>query len=603
MNNEIKHLTPREHLLLRPTMYIGSIDENESTEYIAKDNKILFEKIKYIPALFKIINEIIDNSVDIAIKTNFEGCNKVDVKMTEQYVQVIDNGPGIPVKKGENGEYMPKTAWGSMMSGSNFDTDKDHYQAGMNGLGSYGTNVWSTKFIGISDDANKKYTITFTENAAKFVEKVEPSSGHGVTVRFFPDLKRFKISEIGQVYFDLVKYRLMNLSICYPDITFRFNGKTISVNNFKKYVQQFGTDFEMIESENYDFAFLPNPNDDFRFFSYVNGLAIKDGGTHIDVVTNTVVGKIREKLERKFKSIKPADIKNKLFVIAFLKKFPNPKFNSQTKEKITNSASEVNDYLGEVDYDKIANKLFKNEAIIDPITEIYRIKEEFKKRQEMKALNKAPKRIKNEKYTAPIGDRKFLLITEGYSAMSGLSKILGRQGIGYFELRGKPLNAYSAPQNKFTSNAELSGLYQIIKNEDYEHIVIASDQDLDGFHIRGLLCAFFIKYLPDYLDKIGILQTPVSVVTKNSKPVRWYYNLSEHDELGKGERTDYKKGLGSWEPNDLKEIIKTDGFEKMICAVDFNGNTGAKSIDEWFGDDSEPRKVHILANDFSIAKA
>ncbi len=606
VNNDIQNLTPREHLLLRPTMYIGSIDENETQEYLERDDKVGLYTVSYIPALFKIINEIIDNSVDIAIKTDFKGCNKVSVKITDEYVEVQDNGPGIPVKKILNKntnqeEYMPKTAWGSMMSGSNFDTNANHVQAGMNGIGSYGTNVWSKKFTGISDDGNKRFTITFKNNAETFVQSLETSKEHGVYVKFYPDLVRFKIDKIGEIYSDLVKQRLTNLSLTYPLITFKFNGKTLKTNTFKKYVQKFSNTFEILEGTDYSYAFLPNDNDEFRFYSYVNGLSIKDGGTHLDVVMNNIVARVREKLEKKYKGIKPADIKNKFMVVSFVRNFPNSKFNSQTKEKITNSTAEVQNYLGDVDYDTIAKKILKNDVIINLITEIYKIKEEFKRRQEMKGLEK-PKKIKDEKYTPPIGENNVLILTEGYSAFSGISKILGRDGIGYYELRGKPLNAYASSQQKFTANKELSTLYQIIKNCNYKKIVIASDADLDGFHIRALLCAFFIKYLKEYLDKIGMLQTPVVVISKNGKPVKWSYSLNDHFNLAIGESLDYKKGLGSWEAEDLQYIINKDGLDKMIDMVDFNGEIGVHSIDEWFGDNADCRKVHILNNSFSIAK-
>lgn len=606
VNNDIQNLTPREHLLLRPTMYIGSIDENETQEYLERNDKIGLYTVSYIPALFKIINEIIDNSVDIAIKTDFKGCNKVSVKITDDYVEVQDNGPGIPVKKILNKntnqeEYMPKTAWGSMMSGSNFDTDANHVQAGMNGIGSYGTNVWSKKFTGISDDGNKRFTITFKNNASSFTQGITDTKEHGVYVKFYPDLERFKLTKITDIYVELVKQRLMNLSLTYPLITFKFNGKSLKTNTFKKFVQKFDSNFEVLETENYSYAFLPNDNDEFRFYSYVNGLSIKDGGTHLDLVVNNIVSRVREKLEKKYKGIKPADIKNKFMVVSFVKNFPNPKFNSQTKEKITNSVSEVSNYLGDIDYDGISKKILKNSQMIDLITEVYKIKEEFKRRQEMKGLEK-PKKIKDEKYTPPIGDNNLLLITEGYSAFSGLSKILGRDGIGYYELKGKPLNAYSSTQQKFTANKELSTLYQIIKNCDYKKIVFATDSDLDGTHIRALLAAFFVKYLHEYLDKVGVLQTPVVVITKNGKPVKWSYSLNEQFELKTGECLDYKKGLGSWESDDLQYIISQDKFDKMIDMIDFNGDMGLKSIDEWMGDDAEPRKAHILENHFSIAK-
>jgi len=303
-------------------------------------------------------------------------------------------------------------------------------------------------------------------------------------------------------------------------------------------------------------------------------------------------------LAKKYKEIKSGDIKNKLMIIAFLKNVKGAKFNSQTKEKITNGAQEINAYFGEIPYDQIVAKLFRNSAIIDPITEIYRIKEEFKKRQEMKGLQKVQKKIKSDKYLPSIGARKYLFLVEGESALGGLSPVLGRKECGFYVLKGKPLNAYSAQQSKFTNNKELSELYQVINNENYEYIIYATDQDLDGYHIRGLLTGFFVKYMPELKGKIGMLQTPVIMVTKKDVPVSWQYNLNDSVKLKSGEVASYKKGLGSWDIEDLKHVVQKDGLSKMINIIEFDND---KIIDDWLGDDSEPRKNYILANDFSIA--
>lgn len=199
------------------------------------------------------------------------------------------------------------------------------------------------------------------------------------------------------------------------------------------------------------------------------------------------------------------------------------------------------------------------------------------------------------------GEHSFLLgngIVSHNSAFGGLSPVLGRKECGYYTLRGKPLNAYSAPQAKFTANKELSELYQVIQNEGYEYIIYATDQDLDGFHIRGLLNGFFVRYLPELKGKIGMLQTPVIAITKKDKLTRWHYSLQENIQLKAGEVSDYKKGLGSWDIDELKEIVNNDGINKMINIINFNDD---KIIDDWLGDDSEPRKKYILANEFSIA--
>jgi DNA gyrase/topoisomerase IV subunit B len=286
-------------------------------------------------------------------------------------------------------------------------------------------------------------------------------------------------------------------------------------------------------------------------------------------------------------------------VIAFLKNVKNTKFNSQAKEKITNSIKEINDYFGEIPYDSIVQKIFKNPEIIDPITEVYRIKEEFKRRQELKGLNKPVKKIKSEKYLPSIGVKKYLILCEGASAVGGLSPILGRKECGYFELRGVPLNAYSADQKKFLANPELSDLFKVIQNENYDYIIFGNDADLDGIHIAGLLTGFFERYMPELKGRIGRLLTPVKFLKKNNKPVKWVYTINEELIPKKGEEFSYVKGLGTWDIDDLKYIIEKDGLKKMIDMFDFDSK---EIIEEWLGDNSEPRKKYILENDFNIAK-
>lgn len=597
----LRKLDDRTHILTRPTMYIGAVDLTSSNEYILTDNdKIEYQEIKIVPGFIKTINEIIDNSVDVAIKTNFKSSNEISIKMTDEFIEVQDNGTGIPVIKNSDGNYLAELAWGHARAGSNFDDDKNRTQIGMNGVGSFATNCFSTKFIGKTDDGKKCYTITFKDNAKTFAEKETESSGKtGVTVKFYPDLEKFGLKTIDETHMNVIKQRLINLSMTFPAITFKFNGKKININSFKKYVSLFNETFEIYETEDYKFAILPNESDDFKQFSYVNGLKIPDGGTHIDHIVFNVVTPIREKLIKKYSGIKPADIKNKLMIIAFLKNVKNTKFNSQTKEKITNSASEISSYFGDIDFVKITNKIIKTPAIIDPITEVYKIKEELKKRQELKSLDKVVKKIKSDKYYSAIEKKKYLFLVEGESALGGLMPVLGRKECGFYCLKGKPLNAYSAEQKKFTENKELTELYKIIQNESYDYIVKATDQDLDGFHIRGLLTGFFVKYLPELKGKIGMLQTPVIGIVKNDKLVNWHYSLNDEINLKSGEKSNYYKGLGSWDIEDLKQVIKTDGIEKMIDIIEFDDET---IIEEWLGNDSEPRKKYILENNFSIAK-
>ena len=599
MKNTIRQLTDREHVRLRSAVYIGSVTPTKSFEYILDNDAITHKEVEYSAGLIKIINEILDNSVDVAIKSNFKSANLIQVKIDDKKVIVQDNGTGIPVVKNSDGIYLPRLAWGNARAGSNFDDDKNRTQIGLNGVGSFATNCFSKKFIGLTDDGKNAYKVTFKNGAESFTEQITPTKKQGTTVTFEPDLEMFGVSSINETYQNIIKQRLINLSMSFPKITFKFNGKKVNTSTFKNYLKLFSNTAEIYETEDYKFAVLPNEDDDFKQFSYVNGLKIPDGGTHIDIITNSIVDSLRNKLIKKYKTIKPGDIRNKLMIILFMKNFNNAKFSSQSKEKITNSTREINEYFGKIDYEKIVNKILKTPEIIDPITEVYKIKEEFKKRQELKSLKKT-KRIKSSKYLPSTGFKKYLVLVEGESALGGLLGALGRKDVGYYTLKGKPLNSYSQPQSKFTSNKELSELYSIIKNENYQYIITACDADLDGIHIIGLLLGFFHKYTPEVNTKIGMLNTPVIAVKKGKDLKRWYYNLNDEVIIKQGESSKYYKGLGSHKEKDLKYIIEKDGLAKMIKMFEFDDD---EIIDDWLSDKkADKRKEYIINNEFSIAK-
>lgn len=601
----IEELNDRDWLLLRPQNIIGSTQEEMNHDFFMNDNnKFEWTKFNYVPGFIKIINEIIDNSIDVYVKSDGKWANQINIDISDDEISIKDNGYGIPVEKNENGDYIPLVCWGRARAGSNFKDDENSGQIGMNGIGSFATVVFSKEFIGYSDDGKNKLKITFKNNLESYQIRELKSTKPGVEVQFKPDLKRFGMQKIDQTHKNLIYQRLINLSVTYPDIKFYFNKKRVSVK-IKDYVSMFNSENEIIETDNYFIGITPS-EDDFKFISYVNGLNVKDGGNHIDYILDKIVQPIREKLKKRYKNIKPGDIKNKIQLVVFFKKFINSKFGSQTKEKLTNTAGEISDYLGDVDWDKFTNKIYKNKMILDPIIEIYKIKEDFKKRQELKKLNKNVKKIKSKKYTPPIKNYKYLLIGEGESAVSGLLPILGRQDYGYYELKGKPLNAYDSSQKKFTQNKELTELYQIINNEEYDYIVFATDQDLDGFTIRGLLIGFFYRYLPELLkeERVGVLQTPIVAISDKKGIVDWHYSLKtiEKSNIDPKLKSEYKKGLGGWEPKELKVVIEKDGIEQMIEMLKFNKKSET-IIDDWLNSDkSDKRKDYIQKNDFDLIK-
>lgn len=462
-------LTDREHILLRPGMYLGSTVLESINQYLIVDNKFVEQEVQYVPGLIKIFNELIDNSLDEFVRTKGVFANTIHINLNSKEFEVKDNGRGIPVKIVHGDTYMPEVAWTEARAGSNFTNEKST-TIGTNGVGSMISSVFSKEFIGYSDDGVNKLKVQCQNNNKIIKSTLQKSSKSGVQVIIKPDLERFGLTEITPTHIKIIEQRIYNLSIAYPAITFKFNNKSIKLKS-KDYIQMFGTEDskipEVLETSKYTIAVLNSGTDEFQQFSLMNGLLLSEGGTHIDLISSQIVNRLRDKLTKKFKTIKPGDIKSKLFIVTVLKDFEGPSYNSQTKERLTSSVKNINEYLGDIDYDKFVAKILKNSTIIDPIVDYFRIKQEMSKQKELKGLDKK-KKIKSEKYLPATKNRKVLFLVEGDSALGGLLPALGRENYGFYALKGVPLNAYDSPQIKFTQNKELSELYQIIQNEGGE---------------------------------------------------------------------------------------------------------------------------------------
>jgi len=613
-SQKYRKLSDREHILLRSATYLGSKDHVESEEYFLENEKFVTKKVEYVPGFLKIINEILDNSIDEAVRSNFKFANKIFIDITNSSVEIIDNGRGIPVEKMKGiDEYIPVVLFTEAKAGSNFE-DGNRTTIGMNGLGGTITNVFSKKFKVTTYDGKKKLVLECINNNETNKFKISESNRQGTEVYFEPDLSRFGLKKIEEIYIKLIEQRLYFMSIIYPLIKFTLNKEKIKVSSIDSFIKTFSENYEIIKSENYFIALTSNETDDFKFLSFVNGILISEGGNHINYVMNEIISRMREKLIKKHPEIKPGDIKNKIRVIVFFNNFIDPKFNSQTKDTITNSISEIREYLGDINWEKLVQQILKNETIIDPIVEIYKIKEEFKKRQDLKGLS-SNKKISVEKYLPPIGEKKYLTLCEGDSALSSTISILGRKEFGYFPLRGKPLNVIDGHIGKITTNEEIKNIISIlgidiskeVKEMNYENILIASDQDLDGILIRGLLLTFFYKYTPLLLKagKIKYLKTPMIMLKKKGKIEHWFFNFNEYNKWLESNDVheyefSYMKGLGSWNKNDLQYIINKDGLSRLIETFELD-KSAKESITYWMGSEySDKRKEFLRGKEFNI---
>lgn len=585
MNDEFKILNDREHILLRPDMYIGSIELSTQPKWIINNNKFEFQEVQYSPGLLKIINEILDNAVDELIKSA-NSSSKITIDISSTKVSIQDNGRGIPiVKKGDH--YLPFIAWSSARSGTNFNDNSK--VIGKNGVGSFLTNVYSKIFTGTTVNSGKQYTVEFINKGSNwnFTESISKNNSKPFTkVEFYPDLERFGLTEISDIHINLLKFRVLNLAFLYPEIKFLFNNEKIIVKNFLNYFDTKGEFIASKDDNNILIGILPNFEDTPKIYSYINGLEI-NSGTHIEYILNKISDSVKDKF-KKF-NLKTSDIKSKLNIVFMGRNFLNIKNNSQLKTDISNSNKEISDYLKDIDLDKFISRILKNKEITDNILEYYKLKEEFLSRKNLDKLEKSKVKIRDSKYLPATKSKEFLFVCEGDSAKNSLASLLGRTNSGYFQVQGVPLNCL---EKDIINNKELSNLYSVIKNEEYNKIVIATDADLDGYHITFLLLIFFYMYLLDELNKgkIKILKTPIAIeYGKKSEIVNVIYDYSDLKN-STNNYVKYFKGLGSWDEGELtKDILKIEDFE-------FNSEEELKKYLELWGkkDLTDERKKYII---------
>lgn len=608
---EIKKLSDREHIVHRPSMYIGSVsnEQHETAifENVFEEPKLQTKQLTYAPGLIKIINEVIDNSVDVIIKTG-KG-STIKVKLSEDKVEVQDDSTGFPmpekfkklardggVAKREVFEDLPVViALGNARAGSNFNDEDNLGQMGTNGVGAFATNCFSKRFVCATKTQDTTTKVEWRDNALLHGCDIQyKKSESGTSITFWPDLAKFSLAEISEDVKDVIRTRLVVLSLTYPDIKFYFDGKRIKTP--KKIASLFTTEetpFVEHSTNNYQVLVIAN-SEKTSHFSVVNGLNTPDGGSHIDLILQEIV---KELSETKGLNCTRADVLNTLQIVFIGRGWKNLRFNSQTKEKITNSTKETREYLG--DLNPLVQKVKKSKQIKDFIKATTQARE---LRVEKKAIKDAKKtKIKSDKFLDAQGDREILMLVEGDSAMGGLVPALGRKGIAYYALKGKPLNAYKSSAQKVAANKELSELLAIIHQNDFKKITIASDMDPDGASIAGLLLGFVCKFLPEYKDRVYRLHTPVKGAMKDGKLVRWSFDLEGSIDVKSGESLMYFKGLGTLDPSDMESIVKQVGMDGILYRIDLNVDGFEEIMDAWLGDDSQKRKDMILANDFSIA--
>lgn len=382
----------------------------------------------------------------------------------------------------------------------------------------------------------------------------------------------------------------------------------------KNYLDMFGEHYEYIENDKCIISIYSTPFEEFNSFSVVNGIILKDGGTHINYLAREISNAIKDKLAKKYKTIKLGDIKNKLFIVCIIKDMKDLKFASQTKTSITNSESQIKKHI-DIDLETFTKNILKNKEIIDPIVDIFKIKQEFENRKALKEMSKPVKKLRIEKYKPAINKEKYLIIGEGVSATNAIIAAIGREETGAYPLKGKPLNAGKATITQIKNNEESEAILQILGVDlsskkldilvpNYENLIIAADADLDGHNIVMLFLTFFMKYYPEFIkqNRMKRLKTPIIIAYVKNKPFKPFFTIEEYNEWSKKNIKhvpEYKKGLSSLDDSEFEWLFE-NGVEQYIETLEWSEDVEVE-FDIWMGDDSEKRKAKLKGAIFDLS--
>tara|TARA_B110000014_G_scaffold87905_1_gene60471 strand:+ start:199 stop:2049 length:1851 start_codon:yes stop_codon:yes gene_type:complete len=557
----IRSLDWKEHIRMRPGMYIGKLGDGSSPD----------------DGIYILLKEVLDNSIDEFVM----GAGKtIEVSVQSSKVIVRDYGRGIPL--GKLIDVVSK-----MNTGGKYDTRAFKKAVGLNGVGTKAVNALSDYFKVESNRDGKSAIAEFNQGELGNHQDAEPSGRkRGTKVSFIPDESIFKNFQYRNEY---ISKMLKNYVYLNPGLTIIFNGeKYYSENGLKDLLTERTNDSELlypiIHLKGNDIeAAITHSKSQYteEYHAFVNGQNTTQGGTHLSAFREALVKTIREFFGKNYES---SDIR-KSVVSAISIKVMEPVFESQTKTKLGSSEMggglpSVRVYINDFLKKELDNYLHKNTEIAEQIHR--KILQAEKERKELSGIRKIARdrakkaNLHNKKLRdcrVHLGDLKnekrldtTLFITEGDSASGSITKSRDVNTQAVFSLRGKPLNSYGMSKKIVYENEEFNLLQAALNIEDsieelrYNNIVIATDADVDGMHIRLLLITFFLQFFPD-LIKTGhlyILQTPLFRV-RNNKETIYCYSQDEKrkamDKLKTNPEITRFKGLGEISPDEFKFFI------------------------------------------------
>jgi len=583
--------TQVEHILLRPDTYVGSVEHQDESLWVWNEKKgeMEYKGISYVPALYKVFDEILVNAADNLQRDPKMKVIKVDIDKSKGRIRVWNDGKGIPIQLHKKYKvFVPELVFGHLLTSDNYDDSERKVTGGRNGYGAKLTNVFSKRFVIETAGGGKKYKQEWTNNMSKKgkPQVTKGSSSSYTCVEFWPDLAKFGMKELEADTVALMMRRVYDIGGTSGDrCAVYLNGRKLDAKNFTHYCSYFhngdGHAFAQI-GKRWQVLVARSDGDGLQQNSFVNAISTPKGGTHVNYILDQLVDAISSKASKqagKGTEIKRVHVKSHLwlFVNCLIE---NPAFSSQTKEQMTLKVSQFGSTcsLPRSFIDEIVN----NTGIVDAV-----IAEAQSKMTLMmdKNISKAShgKRVlgipKLEDANEAGGNQSkdcTLILTEGDSAkalaVAGLA-VIGRDKYGVFPLRGKLLNVREMNQKSLAENKEAMNIVKILglsfdkkKSSDlrYGKVMIMADQDYDGSHIKGLLINFFHYFWPDLLrSNKGFLQEFITPIVKASKDgeVKQFFTMVEYEKWkkntkqGAGWKIKYYKGLGTSTAAEAKDYF------------------------------------------------
>lgn len=624
LEKQYQSMTALEHISKKPDTYIGAIETDDLETWALNENNTKFEHrvVKWVPGLYKCFDEAIVNARDHAIRMQLSKEKKkhlvknIEVSCIDGIIEIMNDGNGIDIAMHPKDKlWIPEMIFMHLRTSTNYDDEEKKLVGGKNGYGIKLVFVFAKwgEIETIDHIRKLKYTQRVENNLSKIhPPKIEKYTGKPYTkVRWMPDYAKFGLDAMTPDIWSLLRKRAFDIAaVTSKSLKVKIQGKNIDINSFGQYVDMYIGNKEDAprisqESDRWECIVGLSPLDEFSQVSFVNGIYTGKGGKHVDYVTNQITKKMIEYIKRKKKiTVKATTIKEQLIVFVNCM-IENPAFDSQTKDYMNTPYSKFGSKFEITD--KVIDKLAKM-GVMDAAISLNEVKQMKKAKttdgRKSRSIRGIPKLVDANKAGGPSSHQCTLILTEGDSAkagvMSGLTKE-DRNWFGIFPLKGKLLNTRDSPIGKINNNTEIANIKKIMglqtgktfkDKEDmkkvlrYGKIMILTDQDLDGHHIKGLTINLFSSQWNDLFkmnDFLGYMNTPIIKATKG-KSEKTFYNEKQYETWkeqnngGKGWKIKYYKGLGTSTGKEFKEYFA----KKKFIMFDFTGDISEDSVDKAF---------------------